>query len=114
MISDMMHFGLTCVPILFNISTYRSYLIQLSVRDFPMKSNDIKPGPELYQKVRGGFIADGTTLAAWCREHGYSPTNARSALMGAWNGPKGRQLRRQLAEDSGVIRTSEPRSAVSA
>lgn len=71
-----------------------------------MNGNDVKPGPELYQQVRGGFIARGTTLAAWCREHGHNPTNARSALVGAWNGPKGRELRLRLAEDSGVIRAS--------
>lgn len=72
-----------------------------------MNSNDVMPGPELYQKVRGGFIARGTTLAAWCRENGHNPTNARSALVGAWNGPKGRKLRRRLAEDSGVIPVSQ-------
>lgn len=71
-----------------------------------MNGNDVKPGPDLYQQVRGGFIARGTTLAAWCREHGHNPTNARSALVGAWNGPKGRELRKRLAEDSGVIRAS--------
>lgn len=71
-----------------------------------MNSNDVMPGPELYQKVRGGFIARGTSLAAWCREHGHNPTNARSALVGAWNGPKGRELRQRLAVDSGVIRGS--------
>lgn len=79
-----------------------------------MKGNDIKPGPELYQQVRGGFIAGGTTLAAWCRERGYSPTNARSALMGAWDGPKGRELRQRLAEDSGVIRAGASRLEVPA
>jgi hypothetical protein len=79
-----------------------------------MKSNDIKPGPELYQQVRGGFISSGTTLAAWCRDNGCNPTNARSALMGSWNGPKGRKLRQKLAEDSGVIQDAPSRSAVSA
>lgn len=49
-----------------------------------MNSNGLKAGPELYQKVRGGLIAKGTTLAAWCREHDCNPTNARSALVGAW------------------------------
>ncbi|SFT99970.1 hypothetical protein [Halomonas saccharevitans] len=72
-----------------------------------MNGNDVKPGQELYQQVRGGFISRGTTLAAWCREHGHNPTNARSALVGAWNGPKGQELRRRLAEDSGVIRASQ-------
>lgn len=72
-----------------------------------MNGNEVKPGPDLYQQVRGGFIARGTTLTAWCREHGHSPTNARSALVGAWNGPKGKELRHRLAEDSGVIRSSK-------
>lgn len=67
-----------------------------------MNSNELKAGPELYQKVRGGLIARGTTLSAWCREYGYNPTNARSALVGGWNGPKGKALRQRLAEEAGI------------
>lgn len=77
-----------------------------------MESNSVTPGPELYQQVRGGFVTRGTSLAAWCRQHGYNPTNARSALVGGWNGPKGRELRLRLAEDSGVIQSS-PTAATS-
>lgn len=75
-----------------------------------MNSNDLKAGPELYQKVRGGLIARGTTLSAWCREYGYNPTNARSALVGGWNGPKGRALRQRLAKEAGVLSQSDTAS----
>ena len=34
-----------------------------------MSINDINPSPALYIRVRAGFVAQGTTLTAWCREN---------------------------------------------
>lgn len=72
-----------------------------------MNRNDISPGPQLYIQVRAAFVAQGTTLGAWCRERGIAHQNAKSALVGAWNGPKGREVRRKLIEASGVARPSK-------
>jgi len=63
---------------------------------------NIAPSDELYNKVRGGFITQGRTLREFCREHGCTPTNAREALMGSWNGPKARSLRVKMIEHSGI------------
>lgn len=67
-----------------------------------MDINYLAPNPDLYRLVRAGFIAQGTTLSGWCQERGVDTSNARSALAGAWNGPKGKALREQLIEASGI------------
>jgi hypothetical protein len=77
-----------------------------------MNINNFAPGPDLYRHVRAGFITQGSTLTEWCRKKGTSPTNARSALVGAWNGPKGRALRAELIEASGIAHPSEISIAV--
>ena len=58
-----------------------------------MKQNNLSPSKELYLKVRAGFIARGTSLHKWCDEQGIKPSNARIALIGGWDGPKGKALR---------------------
>ena len=40
-----------------------------------------------YQRVRAGFVANGTTLTEWCRENGTYIQNVRDAFFGKWNGP---------------------------
>ena len=62
------------------------------------------PSRDLLQKVKAHFISEGTTLAEWCRRHGYHQSNVREALAGAWDGPKGRALRMQLAKEAGILR----------
>jgi len=61
------------------------------------------PGLDLIRQVRAGFIAQGTTLTEWCRNHQTSHTNARHALVGSWNGPKGKAMRARIAKAAGVI-----------
>ena len=68
----------------------------------PMDINDYHPSPDLYMKVRAGFVAHGFTFHGWCRKHGINPTNARAALVGVWDGKKGRALRARIIEDSGL------------
>lgn len=55
-----------------------------------------KPGPQLYLAVRTEFVARGTSLHAWCTEHGVAQANARLALWGSWNGPKAKELRARI------------------
>lgn len=62
----------------------------------------IEPGADLYNRVRAGFIACGTSFNKWCQEHGVHRQNARLCLLGAWNGPKAQVLRRMLVTDAGV------------
>jgi hypothetical protein len=68
-----------------------------------VNSNEIPPSRELYLKVRAAFmLQDSQSLSSWCRENNVSGQNATSALMGSWNGPKGKEVRRKLIEASGV------------
>lgn len=67
-----------------------------------MNSNCTAPSLDLYNMVRAGFVVRGTTLHGWCRNQGISMGNARDCLLGAWNGPKGRELRMRLVEESGI------------
>ena len=72
-----------------------------------MNLNDFAPGPELYQTIRGSFVMHGTTLTQWCRANDVNPTAARATLVGAWNGPKGRELREKLIQASGILSPSQ-------
>jgi hypothetical protein len=72
-----------------------------------MNINAFPPGPDLYLAVRGGFVTQGLTLTRWCNDREINPTNARAALVGAWNGPKGKALRARLIEESGISQPSQ-------
>lgn len=60
------------------------------------------PGLDLHLKVRAGFVAQGTSMKRWCKDQGITPSNARDALIGRWNGPKGIALRNRLMKASGM------------
>lgn len=68
-----------------------------------MNINSYAPSKDLYLKVRSGFVAQGSTLTGWCRSNDINPTNARSCLIGLWDGPKGRQLREKIIVASGMV-----------
>lgn len=55
-----------------------------------------EPGKELYRRVRAGFLLQGTSLKAWCREQGTHDSNVQRALIGSWDGPRARELRRRV------------------
>ena len=55
-----------------------------------------------YQKVRAGFIMNGTTLNEWCKTNGVHIQNVRSAFLGEWNGTKAAELRKRVTEASGA------------
>jgi len=61
-----------------------------------------RPGRDLVKKIRIGFIKKDTSLTAWCKANGVIPSNARQALMGSWDGPKGRDLRERIAKEAGI------------
>lgn len=67
-----------------------------------MNVNTILPSRELYNQVRAGFIIKGDTLSVWCRENGISPTNAKQCLMGSWDGPKAKTLRKRIIKASRI------------
>ncbi|WP_085440434.1 hypothetical protein [Magnetofaba australis] len=71
-----------------------------------MDINGFPPGQVLHRQIKGAFVAKGTTFTAWCRENGISPAAGKNSLLGAWDGPKGRQVRQQLIEAAGLTADS--------
>lgn len=63
-----------------------------------MTRNVPQPSPELIRTVRIGFIRQNTTFTTWCNRNGVRTSNARAALIGLWNGPKGRAMRKRIVD----------------
>lgn len=57
-----------------------------------------QPGLQLQLRVRTGFLLQGTSLTEWCRNNGTHISNARGALLGTWNGPKGQAMRSRIVK----------------
>jgi hypothetical protein len=72
-----------------------------------MNVNQVSPGRDLYNLVRAGFVSQGSSLSAWCKNQGISRANAVHCLVGSWNGPKGQALRKQLVVDAGIYGPSK-------
>lgn len=58
--------------------------------------------PDLYTLVRAGFVAQGKTLAAWCRENGVTRQVAERCLKGTRNGRRSIELRDRIAKAAGI------------
>ncbi len=71
-----------------------------------MNTNVPPPSRELLLKVKAHFVGKGTTLAAWCRDNKVDQSHARQALLGSWDGPRGRAVRLKLATEAGI--TADP------
>lgn len=57
---------------------------------------------ERQRRVRAGFVVQGTSLTAWCKERGVKHQNARKALDEEWTGPKAKTLVAEILEAAGV------------
>ena len=71
-----------------------------------MNGNELKPSRDLYIRIRSAFVAQDTTLGAWCRKNGIRPQNAAPCIMGVWNGPKGQKLRARIIAAAGIAEGS--------
>ncbi len=60
------------------------------------------PSLDLYRQVRAAFILKDATLKGWCKANQVHMSNARNALVGSWNGPAGKALRRRIVQASGL------------
>lgn len=58
----------------------------------------VVPSEDLYLTVRAAFIAQGTTLNAWCIANGVNRQTAAKALKGQRHGKLSRALRDRLIE----------------
>ncbi len=63
---------------------------------------EAKPGQDLLLKVKAGFVLQNTSMTRWARENGTHVSNVRNALMGSWDGPRGRAMRRRVIKAAGV------------
>ncbi|MGO1072304.1 hypothetical protein [Lysobacter sp. CA199] len=63
---------------------------------------ECEPSKALVLKVRAAFVASGRTFTGWCEQNGIRVTNARQALLGSWDGPKGQALRHQIIKAAGA------------
>lgn len=61
-----------------------------------------QPSRDLLLKIKAHFISKGETLAAWCRANQVHQSHVRQALLGTWDGPKGRAVREKLAREAGL------------
>ena len=52
----------------------------------------------LYSKVRGAFIARGSSLAAWCAANNLNRIYVRACLLGLRNGVRARAIREKVIE----------------
>lgn len=67
-----------------------------------MTAATLAPSKDLMRDVRIGFIKQGTTFTDWCRRHSIHGPSARAAVIGSWDGPKGRAMRARVVRASGV------------
>lgn len=72
-----------------------------------MKVNQLTPSRDLYNRVRAGFVIQGSSLTAWCNSHGVKQQNILHCLVGSWNGPKSQALREQVVIDAGIYDPSK-------
>lgn len=52
--------------------------------------------------IRAGFVSQGTSLHAWCRQNGVDTSNAYKAISGKWSGAKAERLVAVLAAAAGA------------
>ncbi len=60
-----------------------------------------------FNQLKGAFIAQGSSFSEWCRNNNVTHSNAKSALIGSWNGPKAEYLRIKALKESGVRRVND-------
>ena len=58
-------------------------------------------GRQRHRGVRAGFVAQGTSLNAWCRANGVTRQSADKALNGAWTGPGAEALVGRILQAAG-------------
>ncbi|MDN3701601.1 MULTISPECIES: hypothetical protein [Vibrio] len=67
-----------------------------------MKISSAPLSIQKFNLLKGAFIAQGTSFSKWCHNNSVTPSNARAALIGSWDGPKAKMLRAKLIQESGI------------
>jgi gp16 family phage-associated protein len=63
----------------------------------------VKPGTSLFNSVRAGFTAKGSSLNKWCVEQGFTPSWVYQAIKGKRRGPAAQRVADQAAQAAGVV-----------
>ena len=73
-------------------------LIGATVRSQPVQGSGTAPEPsrDLMRDVVIGFLRQRTTFTEWCRQNGIHCPSARMAVIGSWDGTKGKAMRRRI------------------
>lgn len=61
------------------------------------------PGKDLFQLVRGGLIARGTSVKGWAESNGYSENAVRYALYGMSDTEDSRRIRGEAMRAAGLM-----------
>lgn len=64
--------------------------------------NELKPGLDLLLQVKAGFVRQNSSMSRWARDNDTHVSNVRNALLGSWDGPRGRAMRSRVAKAAGV------------
>jgi len=70
-----------------------------------MQRNQTSPSKHLLRAVRAAFIANGTSLSAWCQANGITREWATQCLQGNANGEAAANLVHRLVDASSVQQT---------
>lgn len=68
------------------------------------------PGRELFQIVRGGLIARGTSVRGWAEANSYNESTVRYALYGLSDTEDSKRIRAEAMRDAGLIEGDEERT----
>lgn len=55
-----------------------------------------------YKRVRAAFLLRDSSLHAWCASNGIAMPNARAAMLQEWNGPRAKEVVRQIIRDAEI------------
>lgn len=72
-----------------------------------INESNISPSRDLYAEIRASFTRNHDSFTAWCKREGLNVSNVREAIYGSWNGPKGKAIRKEAIEASGLLNQAE-------
>jgi hypothetical protein len=58
-----------------------------------------KPSANLFNRVRAAFMERGSSLNAWCTDHGITYSWARQCLLGIRNGEAARRMVEKITRE---------------
>lgn len=60
------------------------------------------PSKKLWSKIKAAFVLNDSTVTTWCKGEQKNVTNVRGAVIGSYDGPKAKAIRKEVIEASGL------------